>query len=283
MFALVVVACVSAQSATPPGITLRAQTLHARLLAQADTALTPPPPPPPSAEPAPQVEPPPPPPPVNVGPPMGEPPPPEYPPPRQYAPPTPSARLVDLDANSINGHEVLVGFLSGLGVHLVAGGAMTVGFIFLLGAAFGGSGGSGFAVAALIGLLAGLVIELFSPLLIAYFESLAADPHKPIAGSFGKSVGLGYAAFGLALVLDLLVQNLVLSSGSANPAAGALLGLVVAGLVLVGVPLGASFGRHWGEATAVDAMPAAELFPRTDPLFASLPKPIAGLSTGFSF
>lgn len=281
MFALVVAAAVSAQSATPAGISLRAQTVHARLLAQADTAPAPPPPPPPSTEPAPQLEPPPPPPPLDVGPPMGEPPPPEYAPPQRYVPPTPSARLVDLDANSINGHEVLVGFLSGLGVHLVAGGAATVGVIFLLGATLGGSGG--FAVAALLGILAGLVIELFSPLLIASFESLAADPHKPIAGSFGKSVGLAYAAFGLGLLLDLLVQSFVFNSAGSNPAASSLVGLAVVALVLVGVPVGASFGRHWGEVAQEDAMPAARLFPRTDPLFAALPKPVAGLSCGFSF
>lgn len=268
MVALVIVAAVSAQGAAASAFALRPETSHVRLLAQNEGALTPPPMPPPLTEPPPRVEPP---------PPM------EVPPPAAFAPPTPSARLVDSDANSVDGHEVLVGFLSGLGVHLVAGGALAFGFIFLLGAAFGGSGGAGFAVAALGALLVGFVIELLSPLLTAYFESLAADERRPMAGSFGKSVGLAYAAFGTAIVLDLVLQALTAGVAGSSAVAG-LVGLVSLAMFLVGVPVAASFGRHFGPATPEGATPpASELFPRTDPLFAALPKPPVGLGVSLSF
>ncbi len=257
MLALFVATALSAQGVADSPFRLRPETSRVRLLAQSESgALTPPPMPvSPQAEPWPS-----------------------FPPQRV------SARLVDPDANRLNAKEVLVGIASGVGVHLVAGATLGFGLLVAIGAALGGSGAGGpLAFAALGALLAGLVLELCSPLLIAYFESLAADKN-PMAGSFGKSVGLAYAAFGVATVLYFVLNAIAVSSATANMGLVFIGGLASAVLFLVGVPMAASFGRHWGPATPEDLEPpATELFPRTEPLFAALPKPLGGLGVSLRF
>jgi hypothetical protein len=170
---------------------------------------------------------------------------PEAPPPalQQAAPP----QLADRFAGSLSATEVVAGTLTYLGVGVV-GFAASLGGLVLM---FAGRGAGLIGVALFV---VGVVSLIAAPLIVAMAVNVISEgPYR--AGSLTKSIGLAYLTFAALWAFTFLML-------AALPSAA--VGVVEAVLLavnLVAVPIAASFGLHWGPATAPEPILAERLAP----------------------